>query len=506
MKIDKNKYFDRIKEDSVLYSGVQGMARNEKAGPHDRLEEKLKKLRKEKLIFEKILDISADGFLIVDEKGCIIEINKAYCDFLAMKREDIIGRYVLDVIKNSKLPQLLSTGETEVNVVHKLAVGQSPKKDRYVAVTRAAVKDGDKIIAAVGQIKFSTDTMELADKLHKMETELQYYKDELKRIASNKYSFENIVGRNEKFLEVKRMAEKAAKSDFTVLITGETGTGKEVFANAIHYASNRKNHPFLRINCAAIPSELLESELFGYEEGSFTGARREGKKGKFELADGGTIFLDEIGDMPLSMQAKILRVLQEREIEKIGGHKTIPVNVRVIAATNQNLEEKIKKNLFRMDLYYRLNVIQIKIPPLRERSDDIQFFIDYFLGELNRKYETSVSISPEAVRTLNYYSWPGNIRELKNVIERAYSLIEGNIILGSHLPANIFIKSSVNPSVAGSGNKTLTNMMKQIEKELLLDLLSKNNFNIQQTARELGLHRSTLYKKLDRLDINYKTN
>ncbi|MFZ5644740.1 MAG: sigma-54 interaction domain-containing protein [Bacillota bacterium] len=463
-------------------------------------EEKIKILDRDKLIFQKILDISADGFLVVDKNGYITEINKAYSDFLGMKRDEIVGRYITDVVKNSKLPVILSTGETEVNVLHELVVGQSPKQDRYVIVTRAAVKDGSEVIAAVGQIKFAEETMKMAEKLKEMDMELQYYKSELKRIARSKYSFDSIIGQNEAFLEAKNMAQKAAKNDLTVLILGETGTGKEIFANAIHYASNRKNKPFIRVNCAAIPSDLLESELFGYEEGSFTGAKKEGKKGKFELANGGTVFLDEIGDMPLNMQSKILRVLQEKEIDRVGGHKTTTIDVRVIAATNQNLEENLQKHTFRADLYYRLNVIQIKIPPLRERAEDIQLFINHFLDQLNNKNGTCVKLFPEAVKILNNYTWPGNVRELKNVIERSYCLTEGNAILASHLPPNIFGKSKIS-SYHGLNNNSFGSIIEQIERELLLEILTKNNFNIRQTSIEMGIHRSTLYKKFERLNI-----
>jgi len=277
---------------------------------------KLEELNRQKLIFEKILEISEDGFLIVDDNEKIIGINKAYCDFLGLSKDEIIGKHVLDIIKNSKLPQILSTGEIEIDVIHKLVRGQSANNEKYVFVARAPVKNEDnKIIAAVGQIKFSLKTVALAKKLQDIDMQLQYYKKELTRIIGNQYSFENIIGQSDNFLYVKKIAMKASKNDFTVLINGDTGTGKEVFAHAVHLASNRRNQPFVKINCAAIPSQLLESELFGYEEGSFTGAKRGGKKGKFEFANGGTIFLDEIGDMPLDMQAKLLRVLQEKEIE-----------------------------------------------------------------------------------------------------------------------------------------------------------------------------------------------
>jgi transcriptional regulator with PAS, ATPase and Fis domain len=254
----------------------------------------------------------------------------------------------------------------------------------------------------------------------------------------------------------------------------------------------------IRVNCGAIPSELLESELFGYEEGAFTGAKKGGKKGKFELAHRGTIFLDEIGDMPLNMQAKLLRVLQEKEFEKVGGNKAISADVRVIAATNQNLESFGRKKL-RDDLYYRLNVIQLKIPTLRERTDDVRIIADSFLKRLNGEKGNNIIISPEVYAALVRYSWPGNVRELRNVIERAYCLVEGNIILPSHLPAHIVTNTKI--PAAAARKKTLDKILAEIEREIIINALAKTNHNYKSTAKELGIHRSTFYKKIDKLNI-----
>ncbi len=457
------------------------------------------KLKRDKLVFDKILEISEDGFLIVDEEGNIININNAYCNYLGMKKEDILGKFVREIIKNSKLPEILINKRTEVSVLHKLAEGQSPTKEKYVVVSRACVEDENKAIAAVGQVKFTGHTMKLANELKEMDDELQYYKKELKRISGNKYSFNNMVGKSDKFLRVKKIAEKATKNDFTVLITGETGTGKEVFANAIHYSSRRSDKPLIRVNCAAIPSELLESELFGYIEGAFTGAKRGGKKGKFELANGGTIFLDEIGDMSLNMQAKLLRVLQEKEIEKVGSSRNMPVDVRIIAATNKNLLQEIEKKNFRADLYYRLNVIRLDIPPLRERQDDIAIFIHYFLDELNEKYETNITTAPSVEKVLTRYHWPGNIRELKNVIYNAYNMTENNEITDFNLPLYIYYRRKISQGSAES--KNLNILLHEIEKEVILNTLKRNKYNCILAAKDLGIHRSTLYKKINKFKI-----
>ncbi|MBP1920682.1 sigma-54 interaction domain-containing protein [Youngiibacter multivorans] len=454
------------------------------------------------LIYEKILEISDDGFLIVDRDGTIIEMNKAYLEFLELKKQNVIGRHVTDVILNSKLGEITKSGREDVNVVHKLASGQSPNKDKYVIVTRAPVSDGNKVIAAVGQIKFTRNALDIAAKLKAMDDEVQYYRKELERFVGSKYSFQSMIGESAPFNEAIRIAKKAAKSDMSVLLTGETGTGKEVFANAIHYDSERKNRPIIRINCAAIPAELMESELFGYAEGSFTGAVKGGKKGKFELANGGTVFLDEIGDMPLTMQAKLLRVLQEKELEKVGSSETIPVDVRIISATNQNLEDMVRNGTFREDLYYRLNVIRVEIPPLRVRMDDIELFVEAFLADLNEKYDTDVSISEDALKVLKQYKWPGNIRELKNVIDRSYSLVDDSIITFSQLPKTILVKNRL-PVLMKAG-KTLPDLVDDFEKEILISYLEKNSYNCVKTAEELGIHRATLYNKIEKLNIKIR--
>jgi len=464
-------------------------------------QDRMKNLKMNELIYKKILETSADGFIIINKAGLIIEINRAYCDYLGVKdKRTVLGKHIIDVIKNSKLLDVLRTGMTDVNTVHKLVEGQAPGKELLVAVTRAAVKDGDEVVAAVGQVKFSRETRMLAEKLEHMDDELKYYKNELKRIIGNQYTMEAMVGESEKILETKETALRASKNDFSVLIAGETGTGKEVFAAAIHNASNRRKKPFIRINCAAIPAELLESELFGYEDGAFTGAKKGGKPGKFEMADGGTFFLDEIGEMPIEMQVKLLRVLQEREIEKIGGRKPIPIDVRIIAATNQNLEELIKQKKFRSDLFYRLNVMQIKIPPLREREEDIPLFVKKFMQELYEQYGEYKEITPAAMKLLLGYEWPGNIRELKNTIQRAYAMSDGKQIFDTNLPFGIVRKAKTNEN--NQAFASLDDRIAELEREIILSALKKNGYNCRATAIELGIHRSTLYKKFDKLQID----
>ena len=300
------------------------------------------------------------------------------------------------------------------------------------------------------------------------------------------------------------MAERLAKTGSTILITGESGTGKELFAHAIHQASPRAHAPFVRVNCVALPENLLESELFGYEEGAFTGARKGGKPGKFELAHRGTIFLDEIGDMPLSMQAKLLTVLQEREVERIGGTKPIRIDVQVLAATNRNLEELVKEGVFREDLYYRLNVVNLRIIPLRQRLDDIPLLVEALLPEINQRLRTRVEqVSPEAVQLLCSYQWPGNVRALENLLERAIILADlndDNVLDEEHFPSlqKLAAQQGVSPRLV---NRTLAEAVEQLEMEMIKKALRQTNNNKTQTAKVLGLHSSVLYRKLNKYDL-----
>lgn len=311
------------------------------------------------------------------------------------------------------------------------------------------------------------------------------------------YTFEDLIGQNNLFLSTIELARTASRSISNVLLVGESGTGKELFAQAIHNASNRRNNPFLAVNCAALPRNLIESELFGYADGAFTGAKKGGNPGKFELADGGTLFLDEIGEMPLEFQAVLLRVLQENSITRIGGSKLIPVDVRIIAATNKKLEEEIKMGSFREDLYYRLNVLRITIPPLRERPDDIVFLAEHFLKKLNQRLNKNVSqIGKDAMDLLIRYHWPGNVRELQNVLERTINTITGNVITVADLPVSILNaaekKEATTPLVP----------LEHYEKELIASLLNKNKGNKSKVAKVLGISRTTLYRKISEYKIN----
>jgi len=333
-----------------------------------------------------------------------------------------------------------------------------------------------------------------------LQQEVKLYKNELQQFHGTRYSFESIIGQSPKMMSLKATALKVAASNSTILIMGESGTGKELFAQAIHHASPRSRGPFVQVNCAAVPETLLESELFGYHEGAFTGASKGGKIGKFELADGGTIFLDEIGDMPLNMQAKILRVLQEREIERVGGRRPIKVDVRVMAATNRNLKELVRKNLFRDDLFYRLHVITLEVPTLRERTEDIPLLTEFFLRKMAPQFgQGQKRISEEAMNRLMRHAWTGNVRELENILERALNVMEGDVIT----PANLAFFSRKETPALGSDDPPVPfrKALAQFEKTILYRALEAAKGDKLKAAEMLKLSKSTLYEKIARYGI-----
>jgi PAS domain S-box len=485
-----------------------------------------------KYIFEEILDMSDDGFLLVDFDGMVVNINHSYACFLGKPRKDLIGKHVTEIIVNTEMTDIIKYDRRDKNFVTVIDQGEinSQSKFKISTLTRSAIKnDTGKIIGAVAQVKFRKQAINNAneleayykilnvydkelinkiveehsiakeiDQVKRLNLTLSYYKDEVRNFQENRLSY--IVGTAPNFLHAKTAALKAAKNSFSVLITGETGTGKEEIANLIHWASNRAYNPFIKINCAAIPSELFESELFGYEKGAFTGAMQSGKKGKFELANNGSIFLDEIGDLPFNMQTKLLRVLQDGVIEPLGSIKPVSVNVRIISATNMALEELIEQGKFRKDLYYRLNELRVTLPKLSDRKIDIMPIAQHVLDKLNWEYETEVYFSDEVSKYFVNYSWPGNIRELYNVVKSAYANVDNNIIELSHLPESIVLT----PINHLSEIKSLEEYLDMCEKNFIVRLLKKNGGNCKKTAEDLGIHRSNLYKKIDKYKIANK--
>lgn len=444
----------------------------------------------------KIFDPITVCIILIDKDTKVRMINKAFADYLGYKKEDIIGKKVKEVDRNTRFPYVFKTKKAEIAWKHKFENGHT------AIVHRIPVLDDEgEINYGFGMVLFE-DMKEFKDIIEKnklLETELNHYKKRLKELSGAKYSWDNIISKNKNMAYIKQIGKKAAMTSSNVLILGESGTGKELYAHSIHNDSPRHLAPFVKVNCAAIPSDLLESELFGYEEGAFTGAKKGGKVGKFELANGGSIFLDEIGDMPLNMQSKLLRVLQEREIERIGSNKTKSIDVRIIAATNHNLKELVNKGEFREDLYYRLNVMTIEIPPLRERYDDIEDLATLLLKKISSQLGKYVNkISTRAMEYLNIHSWPGNVRELENVLERAVNLTDNDTILPIHLPSYLTQKEIKQRS---GPIKTMKYIVEEAEKKAIKSALEYTNWNKLKTAKLLQISRSSLYDKIERYNI-----
>ena len=438
--------------------------------------------------FALIFDSIHDGAIVIDAEGYITHFNRAYGKFLGIDPEYPLGKHCTDVIENTRMHIVAKTGKPEINRTQQI-------KGQEMMVQRIPIRRNGEIIGVYGQVIFKNikEVTKLATRLSMLESKVQLYEKELISLRSTRYTMDSIVGSSDAINRLKKEALKATANPFPVLITGESGTGKELFAQAIHHGSPRKLYPFIRLNCAAIPGELLESELFGYEKGAFTGAQRSGKPGKFELAHRGSIFLDEIGELPLKMQPKLLRVLEEKEFERIGGTSIIRSDFRLIAATNRNLEEMMAKGLFRRDLFYRLNVIPFQIPPLRERREDIVPLARHLLQKMTQDAAFAETQMDKAVEIMfSNYDWKGNVRELTNVLERALSSVEGDIIRPEDLP---FYLHQCRKSKGNSNVSTLKQAQVKAEKEVIQLALEKTGYNKAKAARLLEIHRTLLYKK-----------
>lgn len=441
-----------------------------------------------------IIDAICKKVVIIDKKAEIVHISKEYCKFLNVSANKAIGRKVTDIIENTRMHKVLESGEGEYSQIQKI-------NGRKMIATRIPIIKEEKLVGVLGYVNYkdTKEVEELYNKISEMEKQINSYRNRLKSEVSSKYSLDSIKGESEVILNSKSLLKKSALSNSTVLLLGESGTGKELFAHAIHSLSNRRNKPFITVNCSAIPSELLESELFGYEKGAFTGANKDGKVGKFELANNGTIFLDEIGDMPLFMQSKILRILQEKEVERIGGNSPIKLNIRIVSATNRDLETMVKEKSFREDLFYRLNVIKIKVPPLRERDGDIEVLAYDFLNILSEKMDKKVyKISKDALMLLNTYSWPGNVRELRNVIERSLNMSDNSDELNVKYLPDKLKNNFVIDDVCSLDKQMYIAEKKAIHKALLV---YKGNKSL--AAKKLGISRVTLYEKLKKYKIEF---
>jgi transcriptional regulator with PAS, ATPase and Fis domain len=444
-----------------------------------------------------LLDNPLESLIVVDEKGLVLFMSKAYEQISSMSVSEAIGKHVTEVSPTTKVHKVLESGKAEIGEPFFI-------KGKLRIVARIPIKKNNKIIGAYGKLIFwhSEKVKYLYDQINKLKGEIKHYKDQIIKANSSQYSLNDIVGESYPLKIVKEQALQVADTDSTVLITGESGTGKELFAHSIHYHSSRSAYPFVSINCSCIPKELAESVMFGYAPGAFTGATKNGQIGKFELADKGTIFLDEIGDMPMNIQVKLLRFIQEKQIEKIGG-KPMRVDCRIIAATNRDLEELVKQGAFRSDLYYRLNVVNISLPPLRQMKSDIPLLVHYFVAKLTQNIPKKISsITPEAMNALIHYHWPGNIRELENLLEGAIIFCKGTQIDVEHLPPRLIekneIKNNFNLNIKSRQDlgKTLKEQMQLIEKQIILNTLKMTDNDVGKASEMLGIHRSGLYKKL----------
>lgn len=424
-------------------------------------------------IYNSIRDIIDDAFrglyltIVIDKNGNVIYINDNYANFLAKKKRDIIGAKVETIIPRTKLYETLQTGEPKFDALFEFEDGRS------LVYNRLPVKNqyGETIGVVSTSSLNTTDTVNaLYQEINALKMSNKLYARQLKGLTEAPSVFDNIVGISPKIIEIKHILSRVTNSRMPILLTGESGCGKEVFANAIHNASARKNAPFVKVNCAAIPRELLESELFGYEAGTFSGAVRGGKAGKFELANGGTILLDEIEELPLEMQSKLLRVLQEYEVERIGSIKPTILNLQVICCSNKDLYQMTEDKLFREDLLYRINVMEVEIPPLRERIEDLPLLCDSLITKINIKYKLKIwNISDDAVSYLSEYDWPGNVRELEHVIERACVLKnEGSLELEDFFFIEAKKRKAKKRSELYLGNNFFNNK-NLLEKDLILD-------------------------------------
>ena len=455
------------------------------------------KILKEKIqLYEAVLNTMRNGTMITDPEGRVIFFSEAYGRFLGKEPTKQIGLHTTDVVENSRMHIVAQTEIPEINDAQRI-MGHD------MVVQRIPIKIQGKLVAVFGQVMFEDvrDVQVLANRLSILESKVKLYEKELENLRASKYSCRNIIGKSHIMTELRKLAVKAAKTNSPILLMGESGTGKELFAHAIHHASDRQAAPFVRINCAAIPKDLMESELFGYEPGAYTGAGSKSKPGKFELAHQGTIFLDEITELPLEMQPKLLRVLEEKEVERLGGTRVTKCDFRLVAATHENLEKRVRDGSFRKDLYYRINVIPLNVPPLKERKEDIAMIAEHLIQNLSRDCGTQINkISPEVIRIFEKYDWPGNIRELSNVLERILCSIEGvdDTITVEHLPV-FFLALTKKPAISES--IILKNVKEDSEKEALLHAMHATNYNKNKASKLLGIHRTALYKKMKKFDI-----
>ena len=430
----------------------------------------------------KIIDSITEGIMAVDQNNQVSQLNKICCQLLGIRETRALYQDIFHVVGPKNRPLVNTIIQDSEVTDQQLAVYNvfSQKTFQCTVSTRSIVSDNNEYLGKVVLLSEFKRARKLVQKMLGNQAH---------------FTFDHFIGKSTELHKSIETAKTASDSSSNVFLLGESGTGKEMFAQAIHNASSRHDGPFLAINCSGIPRDLIGSELFGYAEGAFTGAKKGGNPGKFELADGGTLFLDEIGDMPMELQAILLRVLEEKEVMRIGSGDTIPVDVRIIAATNKNIWDKVKEGTFRDDLFYRLNVLTINMVPLRNRREDILELTNYFIKKYSNLQNKSIKdINSNVIDSLEEYDWPGNVRQLENVVERMVSLAKEDTLSIELVPDEIKTGFSIAPSKS-------PNSLQDNEKKIILDLLHKQNNNLSQVARELNIARSTLYRKIRKYNI-----
>ena len=450
------------------------------------------KIDETKEAYEFVFDNLHEAVCVVDKEGIISLWGGRAEKLYGVSKEEAVGKKLKELFPKALLLDVLKTGRATENAIH------SPRENTYINISAMPLIVQEKLIGAVSTDRDISEIMNLSMELELTKEKLDYLQTEVSRMNEDKFSFGNILGKSLIMKNTVDIAAQVASTTSSVLISGESGTGKEVFARAIHQASGRSG-PFVAINCSAIPDNLFESEMFGYEGGAFTGALSKGKIGKVELANKGTIFLDEIGDMPLYMQAKLLRVLQERQVSRVGGDKAVDVDIRVISATHRDLKDMVRTGAFREDLYYRLNVVNLKLPSLNERAEDIPMFVKYFMEEFCSENHINLpNIRPEVYQKLMGYEWPGNIRELKNTVEHLVVFSKNGEVTMESLPPHLLSRVK---SIVKSESYDLQERVKSIEIETIHKAMELSGGNKLKAAKLLNIPRSTLYYKIKFYDL-----
>lgn len=469
----------------------------------------IEQYRRLQAYMQTILQTIDDSCTVIDENGHVLTWTKGAEKIFSVKAEEIIGKPITDFFSADRL-EILKSLQYGTNVRNRQ---HHARKDLVVLINSNPVQLDENIIGAVVSETDITNQIRLNDELFSTSEKLFNLEEEIRKTAENENPFSSIRGNSQALKQTLHLAQKAATTDASVLIHGESGVGKELFAKAVHHLREQEKAPFVAINCGAIPAGLFESEILGYEKGAFSGADQKGKKGKVELAKNGTLFLDEIGEMPLDMQVKILRLLQEKTFYRVGGTTEVQIDFRVVAATNKDLKQLVDEGKFREDLYYRLNVVTLMIPPLRERPEDIIELTHYFLYDLSRRYNKPIhGISQHVMQSLLQHDWPGNIRELKNVVERLIVFSENGEIQSTHLPFDVEaqqVEQIQEPTPTTSyfvtheqDQRPLKERLEEYEKAILIEELKKVDGNKQLCAKNLQITRATLYNRLKRLDIH----